>query len=347
MLALQKTTSEEGLLLVEVDEPGAPGPGEVLIEVAATGICGSDISIQKWSPSYASFMNDVLPVTLGHETAGRVIAIGEGVTGPAIGTNIVVNPAVACGVCSVCRRGDPVGCIDRQAIGMVKNGAFARFLLAPASSCYPLPANIPVELGALVEPLSVGAHALATGGFASGQRVIVFGPGPIGQGTAALAMRMGAREVVVVGRNDAPRLSVLRQMGIDHLVDMADVDGGSRLIEAAGEGFDLAVEATGVASVINQALSTLKPQGILVLTGIGEEQACFDALRVVRSRLQIRGASRVPPSAWETVLRVLGEDPFFFSPLVTHRFPLSEAPVALGLCSSRQASKVILVPGER
>ena len=344
MLALRKVEAAFGLSLVDIDPPGVPGPGEVLIAIHATGICGSDISIESWSEGYSSFMGQALPVTLGHETVGHVLALGQGVTHSALGKPVVINPAVACGKCVRCGMDDAIGCIDRQAIGMIRNGAFARFVVAPAAYCYELPASIPVEMGALVEPLSVGAHALVTGGMAKDKRVVVFGPGPIGQGVAAMARAMGAQDVAVVGLNDGARFEVLRRMGFDRLIDMADQDGEAKLAELAGDGFNLAVEAAGVPVVVDQALRVLASEGILVLAGMGGRTAIVDMLRMVRMRLQIRGASRVPPSAWTIVLAAMAAHPDHFAPLITHRMKLSEAAVALDLCRRRQASKILLFP---
>ena len=108
MLALQKAADRQGLELRDVPSPGAPEAGEVLIEVAATGICGSDIAIESWTISYSAFMNSHLPVTLGHETAGVVVAAGPEVDPAWVGRRVVVNPAVACGKCVACRSGDDV-----------------------------------------------------------------------------------------------------------------------------------------------------------------------------------------------------------------------------------------------
>jgi 2-desacetyl-2-hydroxyethyl bacteriochlorophyllide A dehydrogenase len=344
MLALQKTEAGAGVALVDVPEPAPPGPGELLLEVAATGICGSDLSIEKWSPMYDAFMAAKLPVTLGHETAGRVVAVGEGVAHPAIGDRVVINPAVACGRCPECLAGDPVACTDRQAVGMVRDGAFARLVTVPAAYAFRLPDNVPIELGALVEPLSVGTHALITGGMAPGKSVIVYGPGPIGQGVAAMARHMGAPRVTVVGMNDGPRFDVLRRMGFTSFIDMADADAPRQLAEAAGGGFDIAVEATGVSSVIDAALGTLRQEGVLAIAGMTEKPAQFDVLRLVRHRLQIRGVSRIPPLVYPVVLNALAANPDFFAPLVTHRMPLSQAADAFRLARAGEASKVLLIP---
>ncbi len=344
MLALQKTRDCPGLELCEIATPLPPGPGEVTIEVAATGICGSDLSIESWGASYSSFMGKALPVTLGHETSGRVIAVGEGVASPAIGERVVINPAVACGRCAACRADDAVGCLDRQAIGMVQDGAFARLVTVPASYAYPLPDAIPLEMGALVEPLTVGAHALSVAGMKAGDRVLVFGPGPIGQGVAMLARALGAAEVAVVGMRDPARFETLRALGFTALFDMAEPDAAVRLKQLAGTGFDIVIDAAGVASVIDQGLALLRPLGVLAVAGMGELPATVDMMKLVKNRLQIRGVSRVPPAAWDVVLEAMASDPESFAPLITHRMPLSQAIAAFGLCRAGDASKILLIP---
>jgi len=207
-----------------------------------------------------------------------------------------------------------------------------------------LPDNVPLELGALVEPLTTGAYALEVAGFKAGDRVIVFGPGPIGQGAAALARVFGASEVAVVGLRDAPRFETLRAAGITQLFDMAEEGAAERLTEAAKGGFDIAIDATGVARVINQALGLLRPQGVLAVAGMGEEPANVDMLKLVKNRLQIRGVSRMPPSIWPKVISALSADPAGFEPLISHRLPLADAMAGLELCRAGEASKVLLLP---
>jgi threonine 3-dehydrogenase len=344
MLALQKTRDDRGLELRDIPEPPAPGPGQVLIEVAATGICGSDLSIDSWGASYSAFMTKMLPVTLGHETAGIITAVGPGVTTSKVGDRVVVNPAIACGKCEPCLNDDPVGCLDRQALGMVIDGAFARRFLAPAAYLFALPDHLPLELGALVEPLSVGAHALDVAGMKAGDRVLVFGPGPIGQGVAALARSFGAAEVAIVGLNDHARFDTLRAMGFDKLYDMAVPGDAERLKASAG--YDVVVDAAGVPAVINEGLALLRSGGVLAVAGMGEKPANVDLLKLVKNRLQIRGVSRIPPAIWPKVIAALAADPDRFAPMVTHRMPLSSALDAFAMCRSGEASKVLLIPDE-
>jgi threonine dehydrogenase-like Zn-dependent dehydrogenase len=289
-------------------------------------------------------MRDALPVTLGHETVGRVVAKGEAVDGFALGDAVVVNPAIACGTCAACRVGDPVGCLDRQAFGLIRDGAFASIANVDAGYAYHLPANVPLELGALVEPLSIGAYALDVAEFRRGDRVVIFGPGPIGQGAAVLARQMGAAEIVIVGFKDVARFDTLRALGFDLLIDMSEDGAMTRLKVLAGTGFDIAIEAAGAAAVIDQALAVLRPQGVLAMAGMGDTSAPFDLGLTVRNRLQLRGVSRIPPRIWPGVIDLLAADPQAFAPLITHRLPLSEAAQGFALCRSGASSKVLLIP---
>jgi len=344
VLALQKTADGPGLELCDVPAPPAPRAGEVMVEVAATGICGSDVAIDTWEASYRGFMASRLPVTLGHETAGQITAVGPDVDQGWIGRRVAINPSVACGKCAACLRGDEIGCLDRQAIGMVQNGAFARHVLAPVRYCFELPDHMPTELGALVEPLTTGAYALEVAGFKSGDRVVVFGPGPIGQGAAVLARTFGAGAVAVVGLSDAPRFEALRAAGVTQLFDMAEDGAAQRLAEVAQGGFDIAIDATGVPSVINQALGLLRPQGVLAVAGMGEQPAKVDILKLVKNRLQIRGVSRMPPAIWPKVIAAIASDPAAFTPLISHRMPLSQALDGFELCRTGASSKILLLP---
>lgn len=344
MLALQKTGDAEGVELREVPPPPPPAPGEVQIRIAATGVCGTDLGIARWNAGYAAMMARALPVTLGHETAGRIEAVGEGVDQLSVGDAVVVNPAIACGHCAACSEGDVVGCLDRQPFGMVRDGAFAALVNVDTGYVYKLPDHVPLELGALIEPLSIGAYALDVAGFKPGDRVVVFGPGPIGQGAAVLARAMGAAEVVIAGYRDAARFDTLRRLGFDQLIDQDAEGAPEQLKRLSGRGFDIAVEAAGVGAVVDQALAVLRPQGVLALAGMGEASATFNLMLVVRNRLHLRGVSRIPPRIWPQVIELLAKDPGAFAPLITHRLPLAQAHEAFALARSGVSSKVLLIP---
>lgn len=340
MLALRKLGPAPGLALVDVAEPVA-AVGEVIVEVAAAGICGSDLHVDDWAPGYR-FIARAVPVTVGHEFAGRVIAHGEGVSAPSIGSAVVVMPSVTCGACTHCLSGNADACVTRSGIGMTRDGAFARRVAVPARNCLAVPAALDPAVAALAEPLTVAMEAVARAGVSPGERVLVLGPGTIGQGIALMARRAGADDIVVCGRDDGSRLATVRALGFASTMDLADTDAAGRV----GEGFDAAIEATGSAAAVAFGLDRLRPGGRLVICGIHPAPVAVDATMLVRRHLDIRGSYRAPLSAWPRVLAMLAATPEEFAPMVTHRLPLGAALDAFAQAHRREGSKIVLLPAE-
>ncbi len=339
MKALQKTAPDFGLELREVAEPAPPGAGEVVVDVTAAGICGSDLHIYEWSGGY-EFVTPSMPVTLGHEFAGRVAAVGEGVTGLAPGDRVTVMPSVTCGLCAACQARDFDRCVTRTGIGMTRPGAFARFVLAPAINCVPLPAGVDDELAALTEPLTVGARAVESGEIKPGDRVLVMGPGTVGQTIAVMARAAGA-EVTIVGKDDPDRLACLLELGFERLVDLKDMP----LADLAAPGkFDVVFEATGVPATINHGLGVLRRRGILVVCGIHASHAPVDLNRLNREQLQIRGSNRASRATWGRVVDLLAKEGERLRPMITHRLPLERAIEGFELARQKVASKVMILP---
>lgn len=344
MLALRKLFPGHGLQLEDIAAPVAPGPAEVLLRVRSVGVCGTDLHIDKWTPSY-HFMAPVLPVTLGHEFSGEVLAIGPGVEGLAAGQCVTVRPSVVCGRCVACEAGRPDDCVTRRGIGVTREGAFAAYVRVPARNCVPIPSGVDPQVAALAEPLSVSLEAVRTGGVKPGDRVLVLGPGNIGQGIALFARAAGAAQVVVAGHDDAPRLAVLAQMGFADLLDFAE--GGMQAgLEpyVAGDGFDVVIEATGAAAVVTPALAALRPRGVLVITGIHAAPVPIDLTALVRRHHQIRGSYRAPESAWPEVIAFMAAHHSTLRHMITHSVRLEDAQAAFALARNKQATKVMVQP---
>lgn len=339
MLALRKMGPRPGVELVRTSLPSAPAPGHVIIEVAAAGICGSDLHIDEWTPAYA-FLAPYLPVTLGHEFAGRISAVGQGVQGWRIGDAVTVKPSAPCGTCTACQDQKPDDCTNRRAVGLHQDGAFAPYVTCPAGQLLALPPNLDPGLGALVEPLSISASAIRNGEVGRGQRVVVFGPGTIGQGCALLARRAGAA-VTVVGFNDAARFATLRTMGFHHLIDLAE--GPAALMDAGP--FDVAIEAAGAPAAVNLALSALGLRGTMVAVGIHAVDVPTDLTQLTRRQLRLVGSARGTHDVWLETIAALGEQPDLFAKMVTHRLPLNQAMEGFAAGHRREASKVLLLPG--
>jgi threonine dehydrogenase-like Zn-dependent dehydrogenase len=343
MLALRKTEPAFGLVLDDVAEAHPPGPGEVVVRVEAAGICGSDVHAYEWTGGY-EFMVPKLPLTMGHEFAGRVIRSGTG-SGLAEGTRIAAIPFVACGTCAACRADDARNCTRREGIGLTRDGGFAREVRIPARCCVALPDAVDAEIGALAEPLGVGCEAVLTGEVGLGDTVLVLGPGTIGQAIALMARQAGAARVLVAGRADAPRFDVLRTLGFTELIDVAEAPLAEQVLAlTGGRPVDVVLEATGVPASLNEGLSVLRKGGCIVAAGIHAASLTLPLTEFVRMRHQLRATHGASRRTWDRVVAFLGRDPEGFRPMITHRLPLARGIEGFELARQRAASKVILTP---
>jgi threonine 3-dehydrogenase len=344
MLALRKLAPEAGLALREIPEPAAPPPGEVIVKVAVAGICGTDLHVADWTAGYAA-MTQAMPVTLGHEFMGTVARLGDGVATVSVGDRVVVRPSVVCGTCERCRNGQAEDCVTRRGIGIMRDGGFAAFTVVPAENCVPVPDTLADRLAALTEPMTVSAEAVDTAGVKPGDTVLIIGPGTIGQGAALFAEAAGAKRIVIAGRDDAARLTTLREMGF---ADVADTGGGSLREGLVRAGlplsYDRIIEAAGVPTLVGEALDLLALRGVLTICGIHPTAATVDLTALVRRHQQIRGTYRAPLATWPRVIAFLTANSERVSRMVTEEVPLSEALAAFARAKSRSASKIMLRP---
>ena len=343
MLALRKTQAGFGLDLREVPATHPPGPGEVVVQVEAAGICGSDVHAYEWTGGY-EFMVPKLPLTMGHEFAGRLVHCGTG-SGWGEGVRVAVIPFVACDACPNCRAGDERNCTRREGIGLTRDGGFASRVRIPARCCVALPEDVDSEIGALAEPLGVGCEAVLTAEIGLGDTVLVLGPGTIGQAIALMARFAGAARVLVAGRADAPRFEVLRALGFTDLLDVAEAPLHEQVLAATGgRPVDVVLEATGHPASLTEGMAVLKKGGVIVAVGIHAAPLTLPLTDFVRMRHQLRASHGTSRSTWDRVLALLGREPEAFRPMITHRLPLERGLEGFELARQRAASKVILTP---
>ncbi|NVK41359.1 MAG: alcohol dehydrogenase catalytic domain-containing protein [Oceanospirillaceae bacterium] len=343
MLALRKIGPEPGVELVDVPAPKMPTAGEALISVAAAGICGSDLHVHEWTPSY-EWMRNSLPLTLGHEFSGTILAVGEGDRSFKPGDRVVVRPSITCGVCPECQVGRPDDCTHRDSIGMLRDGAFAQQVLVPLKNCLPIPEGLPDEIAALAEPFTIAAQAINTADLQPGQKVAVFGPGTIGEAIAVLARARGS-DVVVIGKGDAFRLTSLAEMGISQTLDLDDED----LFEGVaryGDGgkFDVVFEAAGSSHAVNSGLAILKNNGCIVVAGILSAPVEMDLTAVVRKQQKIKGSFRPAEKVWPEMIDFLAEHHEMLKPMVSHVVSIEEGLKGFDLAFDKSATKVMIKP---
>jgi L-iditol 2-dehydrogenase len=343
MRALVKMAKGPGLVEIkEVQEP-RPGPGEVLIKVMAGGICGSDIHILSDQFPYWP------PVILGHEFAGEIAGLGDRVSGWQVGDRVVSELHTrACGNCRHCRTGNLQICLSKRAPGWGIDGCFAGFITMPAALLHRIPDNVSFEQAAVVEPTAIAAQAmLDRGRVLPGDLVVVLGPGPVGLLCAQIAKSCGARVVITGAPSDADlRLPVARNLGIDHVINIAEEDP-LELVQnlTGGGGADVVVECAGLDVTINQAIAMVRPQGRIIALGIPEvgKQGIIWSSAVFKA-IDVAFSFSSKYLDWERALAMIGSGQVRVDPLITHKFPLDEWEIAFETIASGKGIKGLLIP---
>jgi threonine 3-dehydrogenase len=345
MKAVVKHAAERGIQVRKDWAEPVAGPGEVLLEVAAASLCGTDRELYEWTPSAQAF-NLAPPVVLGHEGSGTVLAVGAGVENVTPGDRVALESHLICGRCYPCRTGSAHTCERTGILGMHIDGVFAERVAVPAGICVPLPESVSLETGALLESAGVAMHAIQRSGYAvAGQYVLVNGCGPVGLVIAQIAQALGAAAVVAVEPNSFRRKQA-ESIGAHVLDPSDDVVGVCRDTAGRRGGFDVAFEVSGVRGVLPPLLEALRREATLVTVGHPSEPAAIDIAAFVNKKgITLRGIfGRRLWDTWEQLLLLLQSGRIDLDWLVTHRLPLDEADAAVELLTG-DAGKVLLVPG--
>ncbi|MCO6453276.1 MAG: galactitol-1-phosphate 5-dehydrogenase [Caldilineales bacterium] len=326
-----------------------PGPGEVLVRVVACGVCGSDIPRTFVKGTYH------FPTIIGHEFAGQVEEVGEGVEGFRSGDAVAVFPLIWCGRCSACEQGRYAQCLDYDYLGSRSDGAFAEFVVAPARNLLPVPDGVSLDIAAMTEPAAVALHAVRRAGSAVGQTVAIFGAGPIGLMAAQWARIMGAGQVIVF--DIVPeKLELARTLGFETAFNNFEVDPVKKL-EAltSGEGAEVTVEAAGVPQTFRQAVAATRRAGRMIILGNPASDVILPVpliSQAMRREIDLLGVWNSDYSAagndddWRTVLCAMASGALQLEPLITHRLPLAEAFSGLNMMKEGQTfyAKVLIQP---
>lgn len=332
------------LHLEEVPDPVA-GPGEVVLDVLADTLCGTDVRLLRGEKTAA-------PGTiLGHEVSGRVAEVGEGVTTVAVGDQVAVVPSITCGTCWYCTHDLEMFCTSYRLVGYEVHGGLAEKMLVPADLVARgnlIRTDAEFELGALslAEPLSCVLNGFREYGVAPGETVVVLGAGPIGLLHAQLARRAGARHVVVTNRS-APRREHALRLGATHAVDPTSEDLDALVRDLTdGRGADAVVQAIGVPDLFGQALALARPGGrVNAFAGFPKGgTATLDPNLIHYGQLAVTGGSNSRRSDAADAVALMESGQIEVNSMVTHRFALEDVREAIEFQASGEALKIAVVP---
>ena len=339
MQAIVKEKRAPGLTVKSVPKP-SPGPGEVLIAVRHAGVCGTDLHIADWDPWAQGRVKP--PIVVGHEFAGEIQGLGEGVTGLRVGQLVTAEGHIVCGHCLQCRTGNSHICKNTRIIGVDRDGAFAEYIVMPTTNVLTL-SGIPTEVGAIMDPMGNAFHTVLTAEI-PGSTVFIVGCGPIGCFAVGIARAAGATKVIASDVNPK-RLELAKKMGAHVILNAAKEDVVKAVIdETGGEGADVVCEMSGVPSALHQALAAVRLGGRVQLLGIpkGEVPINF-ATEIIFKGITLYGViGRKMYQTWHQMRRFLTGGQFDPRPVITHKFPLANIDDALAAIRSGDAGKVIL-----
>ncbi len=341
MKALVKTKRGIGNVLIrDIEEPKA-GSNQVVIEVKAAGLCGTDYHI------YHDEYNSKPPVTLGHEVAGVIAETGPGVKGFKPGDRVTTETYFeTCGCCPMCRGGKPNLCPERMSIGSMTNGGMTKYLLVPAGNVHLLPDTVDFKAGSLTEPLACVIHSLLDmANIRPADVVVVSGPGPIGLLACQVVKQCGAYTVVVGVGNDRSRLELAKELGADQTI-VADEEDPWEIIAGLtdGHGADVVCECAGAEGSIRACLKLVRRAGQYVQIGLVGQPVKFDIDQIIFKEISIRGGFATIPSSWEKALRMMELGLVKTAPLVSHTMPITDWERAFELFKEKSGLKIVFTP---
>jgi 2-desacetyl-2-hydroxyethyl bacteriochlorophyllide A dehydrogenase len=348
MKAAMKADPEPGIKIGDIPVPRI-SPDEVLIRVKAVGICGSDVHIYEWWPTYNHLIK-YMPIVLGHEFSGEVVEAGGQIIGFSPGDRVTSETGLTCGRCIYCVTGKPTLCDQRLSLGRIgieKKGAMAEYVVSHGSLLHRIPAGVSYEEAAMTEPTAVALNALQQVQIFPGDAVVVLGAGPIALTLVQGAKAAGASPLVVTGlTQDRERLSLAKDLGADEIIDVEKEDPMEKVrAMTGGLGAAVIFEVSGSTRAFTQGLEMLRKAGDFVIVGIYPEDISLDATkRLVREMKVIRGVFGGPRLAWNRALHLMATGRIRLTPMITHRLPLERADEGFRACLEKKATKVILLP---
>jgi threonine 3-dehydrogenase len=338
MRALLKPTASPGLELTDVDTPEV-GEHHVLIKVLRTGICGTDLHVERWDDWAARAIAP--PLVLGHEFVGEVAEVGPGVQEVRVGDLVSGEGHLVCGTCRNCMAGKRHLCIRTVGLGVHTNGAFAEYVVLPEQNVWVHRHEVDLDVAAIFDPFGNAVHtALAFP--VLGEDVLITGAGPIGIMAAAVARHAGARHGVVTDVSEY-RLELARKVGVTVALDVSSgtVTDVQRQLDMA-EGFDIGLEMSGKPQALQDMIANMRHGGRIAVLGLPTGEVAIDMASVVTRMLTIKGIyGREMYETWYA-MSVLLQGGLDISPLITHRFGYEQHEEAFATAQSGHCGKVVI-----
>ena len=332
------------LEIVDLPEP-KPGLDEVLVRVAACGICGSDVHGYDGSSG-----RRIPPIVMGHEAAGRIAAVGSGVKGFAEGDRVTFDSTIYCGACAPCRRGQVNLCDNRQVLGVScsdyrRAGAFAEYVAVPSRIVYRLPDNLSFAEAAMLEAVAVAVHAVSLAQVSPNSSALVLGAGMIGL-LVVQALRIAGCSRIFVTDIDASRLKLAQAVGATAVLS-AEADLAAQVLQlSGGAGVDVAVEAVGRSETVGAAIESVRKGGTVVLVGNISPEVTLPLQKVVTRQIRLQG-SCASAGEYPQAMELLAAGAIHVKSLITAIAPLVDGPQWFERLHSREPNlmKVVLTPG--
>jgi len=333
--------SEVGKVVMEDRPVPRPGAGDVLVRVRAVGICGSDVHY--FVDGRIGHFVVEKPIILGHECAGEVAELGEGVDGLAVGDPVAVEPGWPCGRCSYCRSGRYNLCPDVFFLATPPDdGAFCDYLVVPADFAFKLPPGMSFAQGTMMEPLAVGVHAVRRAGVTAGSSVAVAGAGPIGLLTMQAASAFGATRLFISDLAEK-RLALAKELGAEAALNAKGVDVVAEVTKATDGGVDFAFECAGAKGTVNDLIEMLRAGGTLTLVGMTAEGVFpVNVHGLLAGELDVKTVFRYA-NCYPLAIELARTGRVQLEPLITHRFPLEETHASLSFAHEHKSEAVKVV----
>ncbi|MBM4763369.1 2,3-butanediol dehydrogenase [Bacillus sp. B15-48] len=326
---------------VKVEEVAEPfvQQGTVKIKVKYAGICGTDLH-----EYHAQRIVPTVPMIMSHEFTGEIVEIGDGVTKFEVGDRVVVSPIISCMECPSCRDGIFNTCDNLKAYGIHYNGGFAEYAVIPEANVIPIPDSLSYELAAIVEPASVAMQAVHTSTLKIGDKVAVFGAGPIGLLITQCAKAAGASQIFVVEIEEA-RQKLAFEMGADIVINPLEEDAAQKILELTDGGVNIAYEAAGVEATFNAALDSIRHNGEVMIVSVFTKPVTYNPVIQEKGQKKIhtsRGYFKIFPR----VIALLQKGSLQVEPIITSKIALDDI-VELGfekLDARKDECKILVSP---